>query len=83
MRAMGREFEFMNIAAAIAKLLCDCFNLSNHPNTEAKMADTAVTMTKNIGMTHSSFSFVGVKKNATFENSKAGVKSETLRRLSC
>jgi len=41
-------------------------------------ADRAVTTTKKMGMTHSWRSFAGVRKKATFENKRAGVKRATL-----
>ena len=71
---MGREFEFINIAAAMAKFLqivvkqhsnakpaemtylCDGLRRNNRPRKYATNIETTVTMTKKIGMAHSSLS---------------------------
>jgi hypothetical protein len=78
MRAMGSEFEFMNIEAAIAKLRWDFFSPNILERTLATRAEKTVTTMKKIGITHSSLSFAGFKKNATLENSRAGVNKEML-----
>jgi len=57
MRAIGREFEFMNIEAAIAKLLWERLSRRAQPRRKATPIESIVTITKNIGMTHNSRSF--------------------------
>jgi len=73
----------MNMAAATAKLLCDLFRRNAHPNVCAIPIEMPVVTTKKMGMTHSSRSFAGERKNATFEKRRQGVKSETFKRFSC
>jgi hypothetical protein len=56
MSAMGSEFEFMNIAAAIAKERCERFSLNAVPRTYATAIEIPVVMAKKNGMIHSSLS---------------------------
>jgi hypothetical protein len=73
-RATGREFEFMNVAAAIAKFLCEGLSRRRLPRAQLTPNETPVTSKKNMGMIHSSRNFSGERKNATLEKSRQGVK---------
>lgn len=78
--------------------------MNNQPKIQPIAIEVMVTITNQIGMIHSSFSFSmntssqcmahgycernkgdipGVKKKATFENRRAGVKRETFSLLIC
>jgi hypothetical protein len=57
MMAIGRELEFMNIEPATAKLLWERLSRKVQPRMKATAMESVVTITKNIGMTHSSRSF--------------------------
>jgi len=82
-RATGREFEFMNVAAAIAKFLCEGLRRKRFPSSQATPNEVPVTSKKKMGMIHSSFNFSGERKNATLEKRRQGVKKLTLRTFSC
>lgn len=63
---MGSEFEFWNIAAQMAKAVCDFFNLNILDIVHATSALTPVMITNPSGMIHISLSLEGVRENATW-----------------
>ena len=61
---MGREFEFMNMDAAIAKFRCERLSRKTIPNANATAADTMDNAMKKSGTIHSSLNFSGLRENA-------------------
>lgn len=81
-RAIGSELEFMNMDAAIANDRWLLRSLHAFARPQLVIMLVNVTITKMNGIIHSSLSFDGDKKKATFENRRAGVKRLMFKILS-
>jgi hypothetical protein len=70
MRAIGSEFEFMNMAAAMANERCERLRRKAVPRTYAAIMETPVVIMKKKGMIHSSLSFSVLPFNGEWMRAK-------------